>query len=643
MGRGKAMRRELLRLFALIASLLATQAARAEDAPTVMIILDGSGSMWGRLMPANRPKIDLARERLSSLLTAQSPARVGLVSFGHRRKDCSDVELIAPPDASRQAVLDPMTKLSPRGPGPITQALRMAVDAIGQSRPAQIVIVADNADNCQADTCAVASDIAKTTPGITVQVIGVGVPANERQRLYCIAAATRGHFYDITDSVGLNAAIDEATKLAMLAPSSAAPSQDVAGKAVPPPPPAGASLRASASLAEGSPLLAVPVKWRIYKAGGTTVLGRSEGRDISAKLSAGDYDIEAELGALKGRQTISAKDGDAQSIVVALNAAHLTIKAVASKGSAPSATAVITVASSGMPVTIARGGTSDGYLGPGAYDVTVSDGTARAERKVTLAAGNDTALEIALATGQLNLSAADGAGTPINDVLYTIEADDPESPDGRREVARSRDPAASFALSEGTYYIAARGGEGVASKRIAIGAGQTVNETLAIALTPVKITVLIAGVPPRAVDNILYRIDRAEGDRASVSSAIGQSLALNLSPGKYRISASLASAHLSSSKDIVVVPGKPQTVALDIQSGLVNFSPAASAVPAFGDIYWEVSNDAGMTIWRATGKDAAAILAPGRYRVRYDARTSRGQATFEVIGGQRQNVEVGPG
>ncbi|WP_423414518.1 VWA domain-containing protein [Hyphomicrobium sp. B1] len=623
---------------------LAARPALSADAPTAMLIVDGSGSMWGRLAPANRPKIDVVRDKLGALLAEPSSTRVGLISFGHRRRgDCSDVEMIAGPDSPRQSVLDPLSKLSPRGPGPVTAALRMAADAIGTSRPAQIVIVGDNADNCRQDSCAAARAIAKSSPGVVIQVIGIGLSANERPRMACMAEATGGRFYDIADSNGLDAAIDEAVKLAVLSPSdvAVAAGKPVAPKA--PPPPAGASLRASAALAEGRPLITAPVTWRIYKAGGAKVLGQGVGKDISAKLSAGDYDIEAELGGVKARHTITIADGEAQSIIVPLDAAHLVARAVGSKSGPPSPTATLSVSSNGQPVALKRGDTVDLYLQPAEYGVTAVDGAARSSQTINLAAGDDKRLDVALSTGRLDLSATGANGGAIQDVLYTVETDDPESPDGRREVARSRSPQATFVLPEGTYYIGANAGNGLTSKRVAIGAGQTVTETLAIALVPVKITALVAGVPAKPDDNIFYRVDRIDGDRVSIARAIGPALDLSLSPGRYRISASLATAHLSASQEVTLDAGKPAKAVIDIASGQVNFVPTAAAVPAFGDLTWEVADENGMPIWRATGTEATAILAPGRYTVRFDARNSHGQAAFEVRAGQSQKLEIGPG
>ena len=258
---------------AVIGSAAAVSAVRAGDVPTAMLIVDGSGSMWARLAPDNKPKIDVVREKLATVLQTPSSTRVGLVSFGHRRRgDCNDVELITPPDSARDALLGPLAKLNPRGPGPVTAALKMAAEAIGASRPAQIVIVGDGADNCQQDNCAAANDFAKSAPGVAVHVIGIGIPASNRPRIACVAQATGGHYYDVADSNGLNAALDEATKLAILAPGAPGATAKNAEPAAPPPP-KGATLRASASLAKGSPLLTVPMRWRIFKAGDETAAG----------------------------------------------------------------------------------------------------------------------------------------------------------------------------------------------------------------------------------------------------------------------------------------------------------------------------------------------------------------------------------
>jgi Ca-activated chloride channel family protein len=642
------MRLRSIKCAALLAAVLGfvvgTPLARGDDASTTMLVVDGSGSMWARLPPDNRAKIDIVREKLASLLATPSSTRLGLVSFGHRRRgDCSDVELIATPDLNRDRVLAPLAKLNPKGPGPLTAALRTAVAAIGKARPAQIVVVGDGADNCQQDSCAVASDFAKTSPGIVIQVIGIGILAAERPRIACFAEATGGHFYDITDSNGLNAALDEATRLAILSPETVAGTNSGSTKISAQQPPAGATLRASAALAKDSALLTAPLKWRILEIGEKTIVGESQGPEITAKLPAGTYDIEAELGPIKAEQQVTIVDGAAQSIVVALGAAHLAVRATEVKGGETLPTAILTVTSGDVAVAIARGGVLDLYLAPADYTVSFADGAASTTKTVTLVAGDDNPLDIALGTGRLEVSAAGADGQAITDVLYTILEDDTESPNGRREVARSRAPQANFTLPEGTYYVSARSGGGDVRKRVAIGAGGTVKETLSLALSPLKVSAVIAGAPAKAEHNVLYRVDRVDGDRARVARAIGPDLALNLPPGKYRVSASLSTFHLSAAKEVVLEAGKPVVATLEIQGGEVTFKPPLDATLSKGDAHWEVLDASGALVWRAVGNEAKALLAPGHYTVRLAARNKHKQAQFDVRSGESQEIEIGPG
>ena len=65
--------------------------------------------------------------------SARSPRRraSGLASFGHRRGDCSDVEMLrAPEPLDAQRIVEPLERLNPRGRGPLTLALREAAKSL---------------------------------------------------------------------------------------------------------------------------------------------------------------------------------------------------------------------------------------------------------------------------------------------------------------------------------------------------------------------------------------------------------------------------------------------------------------------------------------------------------------------------------
>ena len=89
----------ILRIAALVAAVVfaSPHGARAQaPAPDVMLILDASNSMWGRV--DGRPKIVVARAAVVDLLRAlPRGTRLGLMVYGHRRNaDCADIETVVP-------------------------------------------------------------------------------------------------------------------------------------------------------------------------------------------------------------------------------------------------------------------------------------------------------------------------------------------------------------------------------------------------------------------------------------------------------------------------------------------------------------------------------------------------------------------
>jgi Ca-activated chloride channel family protein len=505
-----------------------------------------------------------------------------------------------------------------------------------------MLMIGDAADNCHQDTCAVANDFAKTSPGVVINVIGIGIPASDQPRIACVAEATGGRYYDITDSDGLDAALDEATKLAILTPTAPSPAAK-AKEPTAPPPPEGATLRVSASLAKGGPLLKAPLRWRIFKAGEKVAAGQTTGPDISAKLAAGSYEIEAQLGSVMARQEITVTNGAAKSIILPLDAAHLKVRASASKGGAPSPTAILTVASGDAPIAIGRQGAADLYLPPADYTVTVEDGIAHAHQSVSLAAGDDKPIDIAIDTGRVDLTATTASGDGrIDDIVYTIFADDPESPNGRREVARSRAAEPSFTLPAGTYYASVRSGGAEVRERIAVGIGDTVKKSLVLDVTPLKVSATVAGAPATKQQGIVYRIDHLDGDKTRVARAVGPTAAFSLPPGRYSVSASLAAYPLSATEEVTLEAGKPAEVTLKIEGGTVSFKPP-SAARFSSDVFWEVLDAKGVPVWRKMGGDATTLLAPGHYKVRFEAQSQRRETEFDVRSGETKEIEIGRG
>jgi len=192
--------------------------ARGQERANVMIVLDASGSMAGKMN--GQVKMQLA-ERVVKDLVENMPAdmNVGLLVYGARspreKKDCGDIELlqpVGPVDAKGiDAALD---KVSPHGMTPIGASLRQAAAALqSQSGPSTIVLVSDGTETCESDPCAVAKEVKESTGiDVKVHVVGLDVVAGERGTLECVAKGGGGTYYPVADEKQLRTALAEATK-----------------------------------------------------------------------------------------------------------------------------------------------------------------------------------------------------------------------------------------------------------------------------------------------------------------------------------------------------------------------------------------------------------------------------------------------
>ena len=145
----------------------------AADPPTVMIVLDGSGSMWGNIEGSRINKLSLVRDGIRRGLGKIGPeTRVGLTGFGHRRGDCGDVEVMLPAEKlDAERIMAPLGPYNPKGRGPLTTALREAAKSLaGQQGRRSLVLINDDADNCQQDACAAAAEL--KSAGVIVHVVG---------------------------------------------------------------------------------------------------------------------------------------------------------------------------------------------------------------------------------------------------------------------------------------------------------------------------------------------------------------------------------------------------------------------------------------------------------------------------------------
>ncbi|MEJ2031118.1 MAG: VWA domain-containing protein, partial [Maritimibacter sp.] len=201
----------MFRIFLSILLLALPLPSLAQDAPKTILVLDGSGSMWGQIDGVN--KIVIAREVMGDLLSTLPPEQeLGLMSYGHRRKgDCNDIELLIEPGTDRAAIADAVNAISPKGKTPLSDAVIQAAQALRYTEEiANVILVSDGIETCNMDPCAVGRQLEEAGINFTAHVIGFDVadPAALAQ-LQCLASETGGQFLTADNADELADALDE--------------------------------------------------------------------------------------------------------------------------------------------------------------------------------------------------------------------------------------------------------------------------------------------------------------------------------------------------------------------------------------------------------------------------------------------------
>ncbi len=188
----------------------------------VMVVFDGSNSMWGQI--EGQAKIEIARDVMENLLGEWVEERsVGLMAYGHRRRgDCSDIEvLVEPGQQARQNILDRINAITPTGKTPLTDAVEAAAKAMSYTdQPATVVLISDGLESCQRDPCTLAQALENSGVAFTAHVVGFGLASDEdASSLACIAENTGGQYITAGSAEELGAALSTVgTAVAQAAP-----------------------------------------------------------------------------------------------------------------------------------------------------------------------------------------------------------------------------------------------------------------------------------------------------------------------------------------------------------------------------------------------------------------------------------------
>ena len=201
--------RNFLFCFLLFFTLLTNLYMAHAEQPLIYFILDGSGSMWGRV--EGESKIAVAKDTLTRLIQ-ETPdgVNVGLCVYGLRRQgDCKDIEEIIPPGAlERKKAFEGIEKIIPKGKTPLADSIAYAAERIkNKGFNTTLVLISDGLETCGKDPCAVTRALREGGLKFVMHVVGFGVGKEERDQLSCIAKEGGGQLFQAGNATELFSAL----------------------------------------------------------------------------------------------------------------------------------------------------------------------------------------------------------------------------------------------------------------------------------------------------------------------------------------------------------------------------------------------------------------------------------------------------
>lgn len=185
---------------------------QASNSP-IIFIYDASGSMWGQMQ--DKTKMEIAADVLStSVNNLPDYQQIGLVAYGHRRKDnCEDVEFLVDVESGTKTQINQsLNDIKPLGKTPLAYSAIQVIDLLRKSKmKATIILVTDGIESCRGNICDVIRAAKEEGIDFRLHIIGFGLQGEETEQLKCATSAGDGQYYEAADAGGLSEVLNAAT------------------------------------------------------------------------------------------------------------------------------------------------------------------------------------------------------------------------------------------------------------------------------------------------------------------------------------------------------------------------------------------------------------------------------------------------
>jgi len=434
-------------LFGVVLTLALALPATAAD--KAIIILDGSGSMWAQI--DGEARISIARETLEEVLgIVPEDLELGFMTYGHREKgSCDDIEMLVEPGRGTGAAISSAAKaINPKGKTPISAAVKLAAEDLHYTEDkATVILITDGIETCEADPCALASELESSGIDFTTHVVGFGLTEDEGKQVACLAENTGGQYFQASDGDALGKAL--ATTVAQVAepapaPEPAAPEFNFDPQIV---------MFEGADEPSGDE---VSPTWEINKAKPDGSPGEYVSNDYGVgykgNLEPGDYLVSVWVDYAKVTMPVTIEAGKLAEPLFNLNAGRLTIRPFAAEGEPVNEGAAVYFEFPDGNSTTNYGETAY-YVPAGDNKVTVTIGNGSATETIEVAAGSEVAKDIFVGVGRATLNAfyAEGMRVEESGLTFNIVGAKKDIQGNRQDFGTNYGPDVGFDLPPGDY------------------------------------------------------------------------------------------------------------------------------------------------------------------------------------------------
>ncbi len=578
-------------------------AVKAQSSENVMVVFDGSGSMWGQI--EGKAKIEIARDAIGEMVGSwNTDTSIGLIAYGHRKKgDCTDIEtILSVGPLNKAAFISAIKAISPKGKTPISAAVRKAAaDLKFTEEKATVILISDGLETCNANPCALATELETAGVDFTTHVIGFDIRKADAPQLACLATNTGGKFISASNATELNKAITETVKTVQIV-------AEVKAEPEPEPVPAGPQgIKLIPVVCETcTEVLQDNVFWYLYEAkkdieGNRRELDRSGTASALFETAEGTYYIYGVYGKAGKGIEVTVEPGVLTTLNVNFNAGNLRVV------SAPTAGAEILNDNTfywvyenkkdlnGDRREIDRSGAAKSLfrLPAGEYYVVARHGKSYVSQVLTVLPNELTDFTFDMNVGYLRVNSIPTSGGEIlqDGLFYWIYEDKKDLEGNRKEIDRSGSALSLFRLPAGKYYVVSKHGNAYASATLEVDANSLSEHTFDMNVGYIRINATMAqGMAP--IDNGMFywvyeNKKDLNGNRKEIDRSGSANDLFKLTAGEYYVVARHGKAYAN--KEISIIAGTLEEDTFAMNSATINVTPTVANGGALaGDVFWWV-------------------------------------------------------